>query len=379
MVQFQCQCGKQLQAREEYAGQLTQCPACGHRMNIPRPDGAIEAVQAAPARLEAVAAAPPAREWDDEDRQPPPASGTSGKAIVSLLLGFVFFCSFLTAIPAIVLGLMALGDIGRSGGRLSGRGMAITGIVLGSLVSLLSLVIVPVGLFLPAVQKVRESANRMSSQNSLKQLGLAMHNYHDTYGRFPPAVVYSEDGKPLYSWRVLVLPFVEEANLYSQFRLDEAWDSPHNRRFLTQMPRVFMDPSRPNPEPGTTTYVGLNAKGAIFYSNPRNGLEPLQPVPGQANRPRFAAKPMIRIANITDGTSNTFMIVEADQAVPWTAPVDLEFDIDGPLPRFSALHAGGFNALFADGSVRYFRKNELDDRTLRLFIQMNDGQPIPIR
>jgi hypothetical protein len=288
----------------------------------------------------------------------------------------VVFC-VLTGIPAVILGFMGLGDSGRSGGRLTGRGLAITGIVLGIAFGLFGVAAVPIALLLPAVQKVREAANRMSSQNNLKQLALAIHNYHSTYNRFPPAVVYSEDGKPLYSWRVLVLPFVEEDNLYRQFKLDEPWDSPHNKSLLPRMPRVFHDPALPESDRGETTYLGLNGKGAIFWSDPKNGLDRLPPAAGEKGKGRFVAKPAIRMADVADGTSNTFMIVEAEEAVPWTAPIDLQFDPDGPLPRFSSLH-GGFQAAFADGSVRFFKKGQLDDKTLRLLIMMNDGQPVLI-
>src|SRR5438093_7201056 len=84
-----------------------------------------------------------------------------------------------------------------------------------------------------------EKEARQTSVNNLKQLALAMHNYHDTYGHLPPAALKNKKGKPLLSWRVALLPFVEEDKLYKEFRLDEPWDSAHNKKLLAKMPKLF--------------------------------------------------------------------------------------------------------------------------------------------
>ncbi|MBM4090163.1 MAG: DUF1559 domain-containing protein, partial [Planctomycetes bacterium] len=99
-----------------------------------------------------------------------------------------------------------------------------------------------VALLLPAVQSAREAARRTSSSNNLKQIALAMHNYHDVYKKFPPRASLDANGKPLLSWRVHILPFVEEVALYEQFKLDEPWDSPHNSQLIDKMPRVYQNP-----------------------------------------------------------------------------------------------------------------------------------------
>src|SRR5207253_3651309 len=100
-----------------------------------------------------------------------------------------------------------------------------------------------VAILLPAVQAVRESAARAQSSNNLKQLGLALHNYLDFYQSFPPAVVRDADGNPLYSGRVLLLPFMGQENLYRSFDLTQAWDSPRNQAISQMQLSVFRDPA----------------------------------------------------------------------------------------------------------------------------------------
>src|SRR4029077_6226529 len=146
----------------------------------------------------------------------------------------------------------------------------------------------------------RRAAQRVQSQNNLKQLGLAMHNYLSTNNTFPANAIYAKDGRALLSWRVMLLPYLDQNELYKQFKLDEAWDSPHNRKLLEKMPAVFKSPAGKAKHPYGTFYQGFHGTGAIFD--------------GKAG---------IGIADITDGTSNTIMFVEAAKDVPWTKPEDL--------------------------------------------------------
>jgi hypothetical protein len=192
-----------------------------------------------------------------------------------------------------------------------------------------------VGLLLPAVQAAREAARRMSSQNNLKQLMLALFNYESAYKRFPTrAICDKETGKPLLSWRVAILPFIEENALYNEFHLDEPWDSEHNIKLLERMPKVYAHPSLPLP-PGMTSYVTYEDTAEAGIGLPTDeGL---------------------RIASVTDGLSNTVMIVEsaATKAVPWSAPIDLAADVDNPLAG-TRLDDGAqvLNVAMGDGSVR---------------------------
>ena len=219
---------------------------------------------------------------------------------------------------------------------------------------------VAVALLLPAVQSAREAARRAQCSNNLKQIGLAMHNYHSAFNSFPPAGIAGKDGKPLLSWRVAILPFIEQQALYNQFKLDEPWDSPNNMKLLQSMPKTYACPSVPNLPPGHSTYRVIVGKGAPFEGT--KGLS---------------------FQDFTDGTSNTLMVVESQEAVPWTKPDDLALDTDpnGLLTKLASPHkgsppgGGGFNALFADGSVR-FLKLSIDLKTFRALTTRNGKEVV---
>jgi hypothetical protein len=182
----------------------------------------------------------------------------------------------------------------------------------------------------PAIVKVRESAGKAQSTNNLRQIALAFHNYHDVYKAFPPQANQDKQKKLLLSWRVHILPFIEENVLYQEFKLNEPWDSPHNKKLIARMPKFYRSPlSRPDLEEGKTTYVLPVGPKLLF-----NG----------AKRPK--------IQQITDGTSNTILALDADdsQAVIWTQPAD--WRVDPMSPKKGAVRAGlGILAAFCDGSV----------------------------
>ena len=190
------------------------------------------------------------------------------------------------------------------------------------------------------------------SELNLKQLGLALHSYHDCFGYFPQNIA-DKDGKPLLSWRVHLLPFLEAENLFKEIKQTESWDSEHNKKLLDQMPKVFA-PIRVKQLPGMTYYLGFDGKDAIFGKG----------------------KP-VGIARIADGCSNTAMLVEAGAGVPWTKPEDLPFDAAKDLPKLGGFFDGAFNVLLADGSVSRIKKNA-NTSVIKLMVQMNDGQVIDI-
>jgi hypothetical protein len=306
----------------------------------------------------------------------PEQRATSGKAVASLILGLFSLCLFLiTGIPAIILGILGLRDIGRSEGRVTGQGLAIAGLVLGGLGLLLSAVVpfLLIGLLLPAVSKVREAAASAQSQNNLKMIGLALHAHNDTLGELPPVAVYDRTGKPLYSWRVLLLPYLDEGALYQQFHLNEAWDSPHNRQFLARIPKMYQTPGAPPNEEGLTFYQVFIGPETPFPTPQTQGL---QPYPRLGFGLDLRAPPRSRIpGSFPDGTSNTFAVVEAADPVPWTKPADLVYDSKGPFPRLGGASSASFNVLFFDGSTRRVRKTA-NEQLLRAYVTPAGGEMI---
>jgi DNA-directed RNA polymerase subunit RPC12/RpoP len=210
-----------------------------------------------------------------------------------------------------------------------GAGAGIAVVAIGLVVGLVLCSGVLVALLLPAVQAAREAARRAQSSNNLKQIGLALHNYHDVYSTFPPAVVTDADGKPLYSGRVLLLPYLEQSGLYESFDKSQAWDSERNRAISQSMLPVFHDPSSPGGGAGQTDYLFVTGTQTVFEDD--------------------KGTPMMRI---TDGMSNTILVVEVkNSGVNWAEPSDL--DLSQPIPLPQGNHPGGNLVLFGDGSVRF--------------------------
>jgi hypothetical protein len=162
-------------------------------------------------------------------------------------------------------------------------------------------------------------------------------------------------GKALLSWRVAILPYLGEGNLYKQFRLDEPWDGPHNKGLLEKMPKVYAPPGVKTREPYTTFYQVFVGGGAIFEKH------------------RWAAFP----AAVPDGTSNTILIAEAGAAVPWTKPEDMRYAPDEPLPELGGLFPRIVNVALADGSVMALLK-KADPDVLRAAITCAGGEVVDL-
>jgi hypothetical protein len=172
--------------------------------------------------------------------------------------------------------------------------------VWGCALTLLMLLLV-VALLLPAVSSAREAGRRSQCSINLRHLGLALHNYYDDHGYLPPPYVAGPDGKPMHSWRVLILPYLEETSLYNAYNFDEPWNGPNNGKLAKRMPLVFRCPSDPHMLSGMTSYFCITG-------------------PGRAKE----GKPTLDFGDITDGLSNTLALAESHTArVNWLEPRDL--------------------------------------------------------
>ena len=190
--------------------------------------------------------------------------------------------------------------------------------------------------FLAAREKIQTATAAQASANNLKQIGLAMHNYADTVGgSMPPAAICDKTGKPLLSWRVLILPYIDENDLYKQFKLDEPWDSEHNKKLLTKMPKVYAIPGK-TPLGGTETYYRVFVGNGAGFDWVRGAKFP---------------------ADFQDGTSNTLLCATAAEAVPWTKPDELAFDPDKDMGKLLGTVVNGRCQIgLFDGSVRTLKQ-----------------------
>lgn len=295
-ILFNCpHCGHQTNVADQFAGQTGPCSKCGQVVTIPS----------------APMGGPPM----------PPAPGPAGVATGISTVAIVVIC------------------------------------ILGAVVCCGGVITIP-ALLLPAIQAARSAAQRTQSANNLKQIGLAMQNHADANKSFPTAYTVDAEGQPLHSWRVTILPYVEEADLYRQIRLDEPWDSPHNRQFHSRMPMVYRSPAEPE-NTTTTDYLAITGPGLIFDGT---------------NATNFG--------QITDGTSNTILLVEANgRKVNWMQPVDIDVQTIGQSPKntsggdgISGKYPGGANVLFADGSVQFLTPQSL--MNLNALLTKSGGEPV---
>ena len=191
------------------------------------------------------------------------------------------------------------------------------------------------GLLFPAVQAAREAARRMSCSNNMKQVAIGMHNYHSDYGSLPPAYTVDANGRPLHSWRTLLLPYVEQQGLYEQIDRTKPWDDPVNIAFSEVVVPVYSCPSFATGADGAmTTYMVV--------------VDPESCFPGSTS---------VSFRQIMDGLPHTVMIVECetDQVVPWMMPQDINRDQFLALSNHdhSRSHLGGENTAMCDGAVLF--------------------------
>jgi prepilin-type processing-associated H-X9-DG protein len=220
---------------------------------------------------------------------------------------------------------------------------------------------IAVALLLPAIQAAREAARRSQCSNDLRQIGTALLTYEQTHHSLPPAYLADADGRPMHSWRVLILPYFGDAqlkNLYDQYDFNEPWNGPKNSKLAERMPSQYRCPSDPGEGP-QTNYLAVVGEETAW--------------PGTGTT---------RVAEIRDGMAGTILVVEsADAHVNWMEPRDLAFDQaarginPGNQPSISSHHPGGANVLFCDGHLQ-FMNDQTPAAAVRGLLTVSGGENI---
>ena len=293
-IEYTCpHCHQTSLVGDEYSGQTGPCRSCGETITIP---------DVAPAK----------------QAQSPIKGGHAARAEKTQLGGSSVF---------VILGILFFGGI----------------VVIGGLLALL----------LPAIQSARSAARRASAANNLKQIALAMHNYHDTYKCFPTNIL-DEAGKPKRSWRTALLPYLEQGPLARSYNDNVAWDAPENASVRNIVLPLFRSPSFNDPRQTDTNFVAIQDGSASIMED----------------------NVFRKMHDITDGTSNTIIAAEVTGlGIRWAEPRDITInEFIGYLQRDPG-GQGGTNVMFADGSVRFISKN-IDTQTLRALVTRNGGETI---
>lgn len=215
----------------------------------------------------------------------------------------------------------------------------------------------------------RQVGRRTQCKNYLKQIGIALANYHDDYKSFPPAFVADPGGRPMHSWRVLLLPYLDQKELYRQYRFDEPWDGPNNSKLADQVSECYRCPTfvlKQQPFESDaphvkylTNYVALTGAGAAFDGSRS-----------------------ITLQDIKDSAKDTILIAEVRQySVNWMQPDDVSVnqlitEISQSNSDAHTVHVGGLHVLMADGSVRFITQN-CDRATIRALCTIAGGETIP--
>lgn len=198
--------------------------------------------------------------------------------------------------------------------------------------------------------KTNEAVKRTTAANNLRQTALSILNFESAYAKFPnPVMVHPETGKK-YSWRIAILPFIEENAIYEKYDFSQDWDSPHNMEVTSKMPDVFRSDMDDKDSTNTSWFMLTGAEG-IF------------------------GKPDVSYRDLTDGTSNTILAVESKRSVHWSKPEDIEVDPERPFPKLGGFHEGGINVVLADGSVQ-FLPEKIAEKTLWKMYTASGGEVI---
>jgi hypothetical protein len=211
--------------------------------------------------------------------------------------------------------------------------------------------------FYPAIHSAREAGRRTHCLNRLRSIGTALMSYHSQYGSLPPAYIADAFGKPMHSWRVLILPYLDEQQLYDAYDFSEPWDGPNNSRLLSKMPSIYGCPSHAAESQGTyTAYAGVFGEHCMF-----RGADP------------------VGFDDVPDGLGSTLLVGEtAGTSIPWTKPVDIDIKVHpllGDREGFSSEHDRGVNFVWCDVRVTALPKN-LSREKLKAFFSRDGGERV---
>jgi len=212
--------------------------------------------------------------------------------------------------------------------------------------------------FAPTIYSVNSSSPRTRCNSNMRQIVLALHLYHEIHGSFPPAHIADENGNPMHSWRVLILPYLDRIELYDEYNFDEPWDGPNNRKLHDAIVSLYRCPSADPSLPQTmTSYVAVVGPGTAW--------------PGEKGR---------TLSQIKDSSPGTVLLVEvANSGIHWMEPRDLDvtqmtLTINPKWGQgISSNHGGVACVVFADGHVR-FLEDDLAPETVRALLTVDDGE-----
>lgn len=339
-------CGAKYRVSDSAAGKSLRCKNadCGERITIPEivaeeddfasnlDDAAGDFGQPLPPPVRETA---PRKPKERVEARGPAYRGpvsTSGLAIASLILGLLSLgCSFLTGLPALILGIIALVNINQSRGQLKGTWMAVTGLCFGCI----SPVLIMIALLLPAVQAAREAARRTQSKNNLKQIGLALANYNDAIAVFPPGAIVDKDDTEYHGWQTMLLPYLDERSVYNQVNFNVPWNDAKNLGPMQTQIAAYVSP-------GVSELKDASGYALSHYAG---------------NSEVFHKGQGLRISDFLDGTSHTIVAGEAaGNFKPWGHPENWRDPANGlhtGPDSFGRPNSPATAFLMADGSVHF--------------------------
>jgi len=230
------------------------------------------------------------------------------------------------------------------------------------------------------VMQAREAGRRTSCLCHLMNLSLALRNYESQYGCFPPAYVADSQGRPMHSWRVLLLPYLDRADLYARYSFDEPWDGPNNVKLLDEMPGVYACPSRARGERRTAGLAHFPEIIACIGGAPSERGQRMFTSYAAVLGPRcvFRGSNPAALSEVPDGGTTLLIGEVTDADIPWTKPEDVDVAQHprlGDRMGFSSDHGAGVNFGFVDGRDRCVRR-EMSQRTVDALYTRDGGEPV---